>query len=164
MSVWLKAIHIVALCIWCGGLLVLPGLFARRQQLADEELHQLHNFTRSVFIRVVSPAAFVAVAAGMALIFAQGVFTLWMITKLFVVGALAVIHIREGFLVLNLFKPGHRYSRIQQIVATTTTAAVIVVILWLVLAKPPLQIPALPRWMVDPGGLHSLLESLMPTP
>lgn len=164
MTAWIKAIHIVALCVWCGGLLALPGLFNRRQNLAGEELRQLHNFTRGIFIRVVSPAAFVAIVAGIALIFLQAAFSLWMIAKLFAVGALAGIHIREGFLVLNLFKPSRRYSRFQRIIATTITTTVIIAILWLVLAKPPLHLPSLPRWIVEPGGLHSLLERFMPTP
>lgn len=164
MIAWTKAIHIIALTVWCGGLLVLPGLFVRRKALTGVELHRLHHFTRVVFIRVISPAAFLTVIAGIALIFLQDAFTLWMIAKLFVVGTLAVIHIREGFLVLNLFKPAGRYSRAQQVIATAATVSVIAAILWLVLAKPPLGLPALPRWATEPGGLYSVLESLMPTP
>lgn len=164
MIVWTKAVHIIALTIWCGGLLVLPSLFARRKKLTGDDLHELHHFTRVVFIRVISPAAFTAVIAGMALIFLYKVFTLWMVAKLFAVGVLAIIHIREGFLVLNLFKAGRTYSRFQQALATTATGSVILTILWLVLAKPAVNLPALPRWVTEPGGLYSVLESFMPTP
>ena len=164
MIAWTKAVHIVALTIWCGGLLVLPGLFARRKKLTGDDLHQLHHFTRVIFIRVVSPAAFVAVIAGIVLIFLQGVFTLWMVAKLFAVGALAVIHIRGGFLDLTHFKAGRASSRFQQILATTATTSGVLAILWLVLAKPAFEIPALPHWVSEPGGLYSVLESLMPTP
>lgn len=165
MIAWMKAVHIVALMVWCAGLLVLPSLYVQRSQLRSREpVQDLHRFTRAVFINITSPAAFVAVIAGTALIFMRDVFTIWMVLKLAAVGVLVVLHIKEGYLLLYLFDPGHRYARWRQVLETAVTLTVILVILGLVLAKPPVDLAGLPGWLREPGGLQSLLETMRPIP
>ncbi len=165
MIAWVKAVHIVALTVWCAGLLALPGLYAQRSRLRSrDEVHDLQRLTRAVFINVTSPAAFVAVAAGTALVFLHDVFTVWMALKLLAVGVLVALHVREGHLILHLFDPGGRYARWQQAAGTLATLATIGVILWLVLAKPGFDLDGLPEWLRRPGGLQSLLETMRPMP
>ncbi len=164
MIAWTKAIHIAALMVWCAGLLVLPSIYAQRKVLRGPALHELHRFARAVFINVTSPAAFLTVIAGTALIFLRDVFTVWMAFKLLAVGALAVLHMRQGYVLLAVFEPGRSYAAWRQILATTVTLGVIGVILWLVLAKPPIETARLPDWLLTPGGLQSLLETMMPMP
>jgi protoporphyrinogen IX oxidase len=165
MIVWVKAVHIVALTVWCAGLLVLPGLYAHRSRLRSRDaVHELHRFTRAVYINATSPAAFVAIAAGTALMFLRDVFSVWMALKLLAVGALVAIHVREGYLILYLFDPGHRYARWQQLLGTVATLGAIVAILWLVLAKPGFSLDDLPEWLRKPGGLQSLLDTMRPMP
>ncbi|MDP2409754.1 MAG: CopD family protein [Pseudolabrys sp.] len=164
MIAWTKAIHIAALMVWCAGLLVLPSIYAQRKALRGPSLHELHRFARAVFINVTSPAAFLTVIAGTALIFLRDVFTVWMAFKLVAVGALAVLHMRQGYVLLAVFEPGRSYAIWRQILATTVTLGVIGVILWLVLAKPPIATAQLPDWLLTPGGLQSLLETMMPMP
>lgn len=164
MIAWTKAIHIAALMVWCAGLLVLPGIYAQRKVLRGPALHDLHRFARAVFIVITSPAAFLTVVAGTTLIFLRDVFTVWMAFKLVAVGALAVLHMRQGYVLLAVFEPGRSYARWRQVVTTVVTLGVIAVILWLVLAKPHFATGELPDWLLTPGGLQSLLETMMPMP
>jgi uncharacterized membrane protein len=163
MIAWIKAVHIVALSVWCAGLLVLPAIYYRRRHLQGRELHDLHRFTRVVFINVTSPAAFVTVIAGTALIFLREVFTVWMALKLVAVGALVIVHLRMGHVILSLYDPGGNYARWRQVATTITTLSAITAILFLVLAKPVIDRNVAPGWM-RPGGLQSLLETISPIP
>jgi putative membrane protein len=164
MIAWTKAIHIGAIMVWCGGLLVLPMIFAQRAGLRGEPLHELHRFARSVFIHVTSPAAFAAVAAGILLIFLRDVFTAWMALKLVAVGLLVALHIRQGYIIQHLFNPGGKYARWRQHLGVGSTLLVITAVLVLVLAKPNVEVEHLPDWALRPGGLQSLLETRIPIP
>lgn len=164
MIAWTKAVHILALTVWCAGLIVLPGIYVQRKRLRGPDLHALHRLARVIFIQITSPAAFVTVIAGTALIFLRDAFTVWMALKLLAVGSLAVLHVRQGYVLLEVFEPDHGYARWRQWLAITTTLSVIGAILWLVLAKPHVEMQALPSWLLTPGGLQSLLETMMPTP
>jgi uncharacterized membrane protein len=165
MIAWLKAIHIVALIVWCGGLLVLPTLLGQRnREMTRGAVIDLQRLTRVLFIQVTSPAAFVAVVAGTALIFAREVFTPFMMLKLVAVGLLVMLHIRIGYVILSVFKPGGRYAPWRQIANLSMTLSVISIILLLILAKPPIDLGGLPPWLLQPGGLQSLVETIRPTP
>lgn len=164
MIVWLKAVHILALMVWCAGLFILPIIFARRSSLRDEPLREAHRFARSVFIHVTSPAALVTIAAGTSLIFLRDVFTIWMSLKLVAVGALVVLHVRHGYVLLHLFEPGQGYGRWRQYTAASVLSVLIVTILALVLAKPEFDVRFLPPDYLRPGKLQSLLETMVPMP
>jgi putative membrane protein len=161
----LKALHILALSIWCATLLVVPTLFHLRGRTADAaEARDLHTFTRAVFAGIGSPAAVIAVGTGTALVFVAEVFAVWMLTKLAVVGALVALHVRTGFVLLHLFRAWRGYPRWRQATATTATAAVLAAILLLVLVKPRFDPWALPAWLTTPGGLQSSLSTIVPMP
>jgi putative membrane protein len=164
MIAWTKALHITALIVWCAGLLLLPVVFFRRNGLRGEELHEMHRLARAAFVEVTSPAGFVAVIAGISLIFLREVFTPWMALKLLAVGALVVIHVVNGFTLRHVFESDRSYARGFQLLAITATMCVIGAILWLVLAKPPVDLAVLPEWLHRPGGLQSLLEIISPIP
>ncbi|MBI5132879.1 MAG: CopD family protein [Rhodopseudomonas palustris] len=164
MIAWLKAIHVLALIVWCAGLLVLPGLFAQRRRLDVARAAELHRFTRTLYIAITSPAAFVAVVAGTTLLFMREVFNTWMMLKLVAVGVLVIIHMRAGYLILSVFEPEGNYAPWRRWVMTGVTLAVIGVILVLILDKPAIEHGALPSWLREPGGLQSLVETIRPIP
>ena len=164
MIAWTKAIHIAGIMLWCAGLMLLPMIYARRNGLRGEPLHELHRLARSVFIHLTSPAAFVAIIAGTLLIFLRDVFTVWMALKLVAVGLLVIIHVRQGYIILRLFEPGRRYARWRQYIATGGTLGAIFAVLILVLAKPSIDIKPPPSWELRPGRLQSLLDTIIPTP
>jgi protoporphyrinogen IX oxidase len=165
MIAWLKVIHVSTLVIWCGGLLVLPGLFAlRKGSIHDPATVRLQRFARALFIGIASPAAFVAIGSGTALIFARDVFSFWFALKLLAVGALVGFHVLAGFRIVGVFKPGGRYGALRAFAAQGGTLIVVTAILWLVLAKPQIELDILPDWFHEPGGLQSFSERLMPIP
>ena len=165
MIAWLKVLHIASLAIWCGGLLVLPMLFARRRGLEQgPDLWDLHRFTRTVFVAITSPAAFVAIGSGIALIFAREVFTVWFAFKMLAVGVLTGVHVRAGYVIGRVFEPNHGFAAWRRVAGQGTALAAIAGILWLVLAKPDLDFAVLPDWFHQPGGLQSASERLIPIP
>ncbi|MGP9814268.1 CopD family protein [Rhodopseudomonas sp. NSM] len=164
MIAWLKAIHIVALIVWCAGLLALPGLFAQRSRLDAGPAVELNRLTRTLFIGVTSPAAFVAVVAGTILLFLREAFTTWMMLKLLAVGLLVIFHMRAGYLILSIFEPEGHYAPWRRWAMTLATLAVIGVILSLILTKPPIDLAFVPPWMREPGGLQSFVDTIRPTP
>lgn len=162
---WLKIVHVAALTIWCAGLLVLPTLYAR--SLSSEggsSLDRLESFARYVYTHAMSPAAFVAIGSGTALIFFREAYAGWMALKLAAVGALVLLHMRAGFVIVRIFDPIHSYAAWRRWTTIVATLAIILTILWLVLAKPLVDFSRLPDWLREPGALHSLFEMTMPTP
>ncbi len=75
MTTFLKFVHLATIAVWSGGLLVLPLLFWQRRLVTNiDELESLHRVTRFVYVVMTSPAAFVAIGSGTALIFLQTTF------------------------------------------------------------------------------------------
>lgn len=156
-AILLKSVHVIAIALWSSGLLCLPFLYLQRRDLADDALHSLHNFTRFLYISLVSPAAFIAVASGIVLIFLQATFEPWFSVKLALVAGLVIIHVTSGLLILRLFEPGQSYPWWRFVVASGITTAVVAAILVTVLAKP--------RWLsatefatlFAPGALGEML-------
>lgn len=165
MMLWLKIAHIASLIVWCGGLLILPGLFARRPAIeSNAALYHLQRFARFAFVQAISPAAFLTVATGIALIFAREVFTPWMALKLVAVGILVVLHLRAGYVIQRVFEPDRHYPHWRRILSVTAVAGTVVAILALVLGKPSIDLGRLPLWLRQPGALQDLLDTIIPIP
>jgi putative membrane protein len=166
----LKFIHLGAIAIWSGGLIVLPFLFwQRRSLMAGTELDRLHRITRLVYVELTSPAAFVAIASGTALIFLQATFVEWFSLKMVLVGIMAMLHVVAGLVLHQLFLPDGRFSRLSAIALSTAYVVVIIGIIWIVLAKPHLDSNLFAPHLFEPGGLarwlhQSFGETRMPTP
>lgn len=165
MTVFLKMAHFAALSLWCGGLLVLPSLYGLRPKVESKAaLYRLHRLCRFAYITVISPSAFIAIGTGIALLFASEAFAPWMGVKLVAVGLLVGLHVRAGQLVNTVFEHGRGYARWRRLVTTGAVLTAILSTLWLVLAKPVLDLAVLPRWMREPGALQSLTETIVPIP
>lgn len=162
LMLWVKGLHIAAIAVWIAGLVCLPGLYLRRARVGhDAAFHSLHATVRYLYVGIVSPAAFIAVGSGTALIFLQQAFAPWFQLKLAFVGVLVVLHILTGAVVIGLFRRGGEYSLSRGLVAMTaviTTAAAILVV---VLAKPDLQ-GLLPQALSEPGALKRLVGDFNP--
>jgi uncharacterized membrane protein len=162
MIVLLKFVHITAIAIWTAGLISLPSLYVQRAHVEDDDaLYRMQRMTRFAFVALISPAAFIAVASGIALSFLRDVFSAWFSWKLGFVGLLAMFHVFSGLVVIRLFREGEVYPPWRFVLATASCCAVVVAILVLVLAK---QAPALslPPIMSEPGGLQRLLDPFNP--
>jgi protoporphyrinogen IX oxidase len=162
MIALLKFVHITAIAIWTAGLISLPSLYVQRAHVEDDDaLYRMQRMTRFAFVALISPAAFIAVASGIALSFLRDVFSAWFSWKLAFVGLLAMFHVFSGLVVIRLFREGEVYPAWRFVLATASCCAVVVAILFLVLAK---QAPdfSLPPIMSEPGGLKRLLDPFNP--
>lgn len=154
-AIWLvKAVHIAAIAIWSGGLVSLPVLMLRRRGLTGEAVHDLHRIVRYLHVEIVSPAAFVAVIAGMALIFMREIFFVWFIAKLYFVAVLVACHLGLGQMISRTFLLDRPMGRVT--VSFTIVAALIGItgVLFFVLAKPILSLTAIAGEAAEPGWLE----------
>jgi uncharacterized membrane protein len=170
MTTFLKFLHLATIAVWSGGLVVLPMLFWQRRHVANvAELERLHRVTRYVYVVVTSPAAFVAIGTGTALIFLQTTFHEWFSLKMVLVGAMAMLHVLAGLTAVKVFSANGRMGTTACVVLTSLYLLVIVAILVVVLAKPGIDANQIAPHLFDPGGLPALLDQLfgetrMPTP
>ncbi len=161
--VWLKFIHMAAISIWCAGLICLPGLYAQRHRVEnDEALYRLQGLVRFAYVSLISPAAFVAIGSGIGLIFLQATFVEWFSVKMAFVGVLVVIHILTGLVIIRLFEDGERYPAWRFVAVTIVTTLVTLAILIVVLAKPPLHWDWLPMDLTRPGALRDIVGEFIP--
>ncbi len=75
------------------------------------DLEQLHRITRFVYVAMTSPAAFIAIGSGTALIFLQTTFHEWFSLKMVLVGAMVMLHVLAGLTLAQLFCRGGRFGR-----------------------------------------------------
>lgn len=159
---WVKSLHIAAIAMWAAGLICLPGLYVQRAHVADDvSLHRLQAMVRFLYVALISPAAFVAVASGTALVFMRGTFEPWFSLKLVFVGAMVTLHILTGLVIIRLFEHGNVYPASRSVASTAATVLLVGAILTIVLAKPDLP-DLLPEMMSEPGALGRMADSLNP--
>ncbi|MEO3386902.1 CopD family protein [Mesorhizobium sp. CAU 1741] len=160
--IWLKFLHVAAIAIWSAGLICLPGLYVQRAHVANQDsVHRLQAMVRFLYVAVVSPAAFLSVGSGTALIFVRESFEPWFSLKLALIGGMVVTHILTGLVIIRLFEDGNVYPAWRFIAVTGLTVLIIASVLTVVLAKPDLP-NVFPDVMSRPGGLAELLEPINP--
>ncbi|MDZ7601299.1 MAG: CopD family protein [Hoeflea sp.] len=157
----LKFVHIATVAVWMASLVGLPGLYVQRARLSDrEELLSLQRMVRYAYLKIMSPAAFAAVASGTGLIFLSAAFEPWLSAKLALVGLLAMIHTLAGLVIIRLFDKGEVYPGWRFIGVTMITLVLILGVLYLVLAKPVFGVQ--PSVFTEPGGLARLFDEINP--
>ncbi len=160
-AILLKFVHIVAIALWSAGLICLPFLYRQRKKLSGHALYRLHNFTRFFYVALTSPAAFVAVGSGIALIFVEATFEPWFAVKLGLVGVMVIIHVTSGLKILHLFEPGRSYPAWRLVIVSTLTLCVVTAILVTVLGKPLWTTPSQFEAFFAPGALGEALDDLI---
>jgi uncharacterized membrane protein len=170
VTTFLKFVHLGAIALWSGGLIALPFLFWQRRTLeAGLDLDRLHRVTRLVYVELTSPAAFVAIGSGTALIFLQATFAEWFSLKMVLVGIMTMLHVVAGLILAQLFLPKGNFSRFSYVALMSAYIVLIAAILWIVLAKPHIDSNQIVKHLFEPGGLgrfvhQSFGEIRMPTP
>jgi uncharacterized membrane protein len=161
MAIFLKFVHLAAIGVWSGGLIALPFLFRQRRELeAGPDLDRLHRLARFVYVDMTSPAAFVAIGSGTALIFLQATFQEWFSMKMLLVGAMVMLHVVAGLVLLHVFLPKGRFGRSSYAGLTSAYLVVITTILWIVLAKPHIDSTQFAAKLFEPGGLARMTASV----
>jgi uncharacterized membrane protein len=166
VTVLLKFTHLAAIAIWSAGLIVLPFLFWQRRVLdGGTELDRLHRMTRFVYVEMASPAAFVAIGSGTALIFLQATFQEWFSVKMVLVGAMAMLHVVAGLVLGQLFLADGRFGRASYVALSSGYIVLITAIIWIVLAKPHIDSNQFATDLFRPGALGQFFgETRMPMP
>jgi protoporphyrinogen IX oxidase len=163
MIVWFKFVHICAIAIWCAGLIALPGLYVQRVHAHDKDtLYRLQGLVRFAYVALISPAAFIAVGTGIALIFLRETYEPWFHLKLAFVAMLVVTHILTGLVIIRLFEEGEVYPTWRFLVVTALTVLIATLIIAVVLLKPDMSVDFLPDAMFRPGALREIVGDLVP--
>ena len=159
MTTLLKFIHLAAIAVWSGGLIVLPFLFWQRRTLQPgAELNRLHRIARLVYVDLTSPAAYIAIASGTGLIFLQATFAEWFSTKMVLVGLMAMLHVVAGLILVKLFLPNGRLGRTSCVALSIAYTVLITAVVWIVLAKPDIDANQFASQLFEPGGLQRWLR------
>ncbi|MDQ0836535.1 CopD family protein [Sphingomonas faeni] len=157
-----KALHIAALILWCAGLFALPLVLAKHDEgEAQADYARLRRITHYGYIRIVTPAAVIAIAAGTALIFLRGAFVPWMFAKLVAVGLLVALHAVIGHTVVQMSERRGEYVPPSAVPLLGATMAIMIAVLLLVLGKPVMP-DLTPRWLDAPQH-HQLPLGATPT-
>lgn len=137
ITTWFKFVHAAAVCLWAAGLICFPFLIRQRNDAGTmTDLHRLHSMARFFFVVLLSPAAFIAIGSGIALIFLRQTFVEWFSLKLLCVGLLTIIHLLTGRIILRSFEVEATITTWHYPAMTTATVIVVTTIMALVLAKP----------------------------
>ncbi len=149
----LKAMHVGFVCFWIAGLLALPGMLARHDRaIGQPDFHRIRQATHYGYIYVVTPAAALAVASGLTLIFARELFEPWMFAKLVLVAGLVTLHAWVGHTIVLVAETVGAHTPPPPLIPSLLLGAVITGILLLVLGKPDLAVLPMPDWLLQPLG------------
>lgn len=151
----LKALHVIALSLWVGGLFGLPVLLARHDpEIAQTDYSRIRLASHVGYIWVITPAALVAIIAGTWLIFLREVFVPWMFAKLVFVALLIGFHAWVGHHIVKVGETGGHHKTPRPLVPLMVLLLPVLGILILVLLKPELEEIPVPDWLTQPQGRH----------
>jgi protoporphyrinogen IX oxidase len=150
---YLKALHIVGLLIWCGGLFALPGMLAWHDPaIGQADYRRIRRATHYTYTFVVTPAAVIAVIAGTWLILIREVFEPWLYLKLLFVALLVALHGWVGHTIVAVAETSGTHRPPPPAVPSILLILAILPILALVLGKPEFAGLTGPQWLTEPLG------------
>ena len=90
---WVKALHVVFMVTWFGGLFYLPRLFVYHAQSTDSvSIERFKVMERKLFFGIMTPGAVLTVASGVGLWLGWGFSGGWLHAKIALVAVLVVYH------------------------------------------------------------------------
>jgi uncharacterized membrane protein len=150
---YLKALHIAALVIWCGGLFALPSMLAWHDPaIGQADYGRIRRATHYTYTFAVTPAAVIAVIAGTWLILIREVYEPWLFLKLAFVALLVAVHGWVGHIIVTVAETAGTHRPPSPVLPGVILTAVILVILALVLGKPEFGPLTGPAWLTAPLG------------
>ena len=151
MILAMKALHIAAVIVWCAGLIALPLMLRHLEPEQSQFIFtKLRKVTHYGYTYLMTPAAVIAVSAGIALIFLRQTYTGWMIGKLAAVGLLACVHGFQGHVVLRSEEEKGGYDSPRASLLIVPALLTITLVLLIVLAKPEVPASLFPDWLTLP--------------
>ena len=117
MILWLKAFHLIAMVAWFAGLFYMFRLFVNRVENQDDPAVSavLQRMATKLYRIITTPAMFVTLGVGLAMLIAQPVYLTWgwVQLKLGLVALLVGYHVYVGR-VLRRFAAGDVYLTSRQ--------------------------------------------------
>lgn len=155
-----KGLHIAAILLWGAGLIALPLLLSQHKSgHGQADYQRIRRFTHYGYTHLLTPAAVIAVAAGMALLFLREVFVPWMFAKLVLVGALVTLHAWIGNLVVRMGEHVNKRQPSPILPLVLLAMALCAGIFFIVLAKPDYAL-VLPDWLTTPRDRQLPVEEV----
>jgi uncharacterized membrane protein len=152
---WLKFVHIAGIALWVAGLIYLAALLLGHHRVQDrQDFARIRMGSRFAYMGLVSPAAFISVGAGGALLFVSDALHPWMFVKLVAVGVLVIAHMQYGYVLTHLADEEEEGPTFRIVAIGCGIIASVVAILYLVLAKPVITDEFVPDWFSEPGLLQ----------
>lgn len=154
-----KAVHIITLTIWCGGLLTLPLMLSRYQpDIKADDYRRVRMATHFTYIWCVTPAAVIAVISGTWLIFMRETLVPWFYAKLAFVTLLVAAHAWIGHIVVLVAERTEDHQPPKAWLPMGAVLIPIIGILIFVLSKPDLEALEFPAWLQEPSDGELLFE------
>lgn len=147
----IKALHLAALILWCGGLFALPLTLALHDAAVRQaDYTRIRHTTHFGYIFAITPAALVAIGSGTALIFLREAYVPWLFAKLVFVALLVAFHAWIGSVLIRVTENEGTHVPPHPMLPLILLLVPILAILVLVLGKPDLQAIPLPDWLMQP--------------
>lgn len=145
----LKTVHIAAIAVWAGGLIALPALLRRDDEMSGRAAAvRLHHFSRFAHDALVSPAAVLAIASGTALIFFVAA-DHWLFLKLVAVAGMMGVHMLIARVLDQLEEPVVRPAPWNRAALAVAASVFILAVLALVLGRPVIPADWIPGWLLE---------------
>ena len=149
----LKALHVIALAVWVGGLFGLPVMLARHDAaIGQADYSRIRLASHISYVWIITPAAVTAIVAGTWLIFLREVFVPWMFAKLVFVALLIGFHAWMGHHIVKLGETDGRHDPPEPGIPLLLLLVPVLVILMLVLWKRERGDITLPGGRTEPHG------------
>lgn len=147
----LKALHVIALALWVGGLFGLPLMLARHDPaIGQADFTRIRLASHISYVWVITPAAVTTIVVGTWLIFLREVFVPWMFAKLVFVALLIGFHAWVGHHIVKVGETDGRHDPPGSRLPLLLLLVPVLAILTLVLLKPDLGEIPLPGWLTEP--------------
>lgn len=155
----MKALHVATLALWTGGLFALPLMLSRHDPaIGQADFSRIRRATHYSYTLAVTPAAVIAIASGLVLVFLREVFVPWMFAKLVFVALLVTFHAWVGGTLVKVAEAEGAHIPPEPLLPLLLLLVPVLAILLLVLAKPELGDLPLPGWLMQPRGGHLPFE------
>jgi putative membrane protein len=138
LILWIKALHIIFVISWFGGLFYLPRLFVNHAMISDSATSERLKLMERKLYRFMTPLGVLALVFGIWLWWelGYGYATTWLNIKLALVAVLAAYHLYCGHLVKVFAADANQYGHVFYRWFNEVPVLVLFAIVFLVVLKP----------------------------
>jgi Predicted membrane protein len=112
LILWIKALHIIFVISWFGGLFYLPRLFVNHAMISDSATSERLKLMERKLYRFMTPLGVLALVFGIWLWLGFGYSGTWLNIKLALVAVLVAYHLYCGHLVKVFAADANQYGHV----------------------------------------------------